>query len=380
MTENVALIVDGIKFENWESISISQGLTQMAADFEFVVSSKFPTNWASSYGVYLGAKCEITVGGIGIVNGYIDEIPLSYSASSYTISYAGRDKTSDLVDCCYDLDDGSNEWANQTPFSIIKKLCKPFDIDVLGDVDVLIELNDLTSPITRFSVSVGSPVYEDITKLCQAYGVLPYASSGNLWLGRAGIAPSVDNLEGGVNILSATFNMSNRDRFKTYYARGNMGDYSVDPSKLSATQTDYAIDRHRSMIIVDENLKSKADCQKRVDWEARMRAGKSRTLSVEVQGWTQANGGWPWALNHTVNVKDEYLGVEDTFLIAGIDYSLDDSSGAITKLTLVYPDTFKVKRAPIEKKEFLTFWEENELKGKMTGKSPKKLPGNWRNP
>ena len=365
MADEVALIVDGQKFTNWESVGISQSLTQIAGSFEFVVSSKWPTDWASNYGIYMGAKCEVTVNDYQIINGYIDQIPIRYSSNNYSISYAGRDKTADLVDSCFDIDEGKNELKNQTPYAIISKLCSPFDIQVYGDIDVLVEMNDWSKPIESYTIEVGTPIYEQISRLCQAYAVLPYTKGdGVLWLGRAGVVPSIDSLEGGVNIKSASFRTSDRNRFQKYYAKGVQGEAKTKTDVLKSDAIeDVNIARERVLVVVDENLKTIGSCNKRAAWEASIRAGKSGSLGIEVQGWTQSNG-WPWMLNSVVPVYDQYLGIGEPFglsltrgagqpedwLIDSIDFSLDNTGGSIANLGLVMPDTYKIQKVKTTKK------------------------------
>ena len=354
MTDEVALIVDGQKFTNWESISISQSLTQIAGSFNFVVSSKWPTDWASNYGIYMGAKCEVTVNDYQMINGYIDQIPIKYSPNNYSISYAGRDKTADLVDSCFDIDVGKNELKNQQPFAIIGKLCSPFDIQVYGDMDVMLEM---AKPIESYTIEVGTPIYEQISRLCQAYAVLPYTKGdGRLWLGRAGTIPSIDALEGGVNIKSASLSMSDRDRFQKYYAKGVQGEAKTDPPKSKVVK-DYAITRERVMVVVDENLKTKGECDKRALWESRTKAGKSRKVGIKIQGWTQSTGQ-PWQLNSIVHVTDKYLGIEDSFLITSLTFTLG-KSGTEVSMSLVHPSTFKKMAKDIGEKEIETEFEES---------------------
>ena len=76
-------------------------------------------------------------------------------------------------------------------------------------------------------------------------------------------------------------------------------------------------------------------------WEGQNRAGKSRSVNYQVQGWTQSNGK-VWPLNALVKVRDSFLNINKEMLIASVNFSIDDQQGTLTNLNLVLPDTFKL--------------------------------------
>ena len=374
MADKFSLIVDDREWDGWESISVNQSLTDISGSFNVSVSSKFTTNWAENYGIYLGAKFQVKINDVSLVNGHIDEIPISYSKDNYSIGYAGRDKAADLVDCCHDTKKYKSEYQNLTPFAIIKKLCDPFDIEVIVDgTELYNEIYNTAKPIAKTVIDTGAPVYDAIEKLCQVYAILPYSNGdGALWLGRASKKYAKDKLEGGVNILAASSAQNNADRFRTYCAKASTSNAGGTVDKLtSGDLIDWTIGRHRPLIIVDGDLKTIDDCQKKAAWEARVREGKSRKLDVTVQGWTQTDGT-PWPLNRLVPVYDPYLGLDEDFLIAGLSFSLDGSSGSMTRITLVKPDTFELKKKKdIVKGKDSAYWDRirSKTKGDKIGES-----------
>jgi prophage tail gpP-like protein len=365
--DKVELIVDGVSFQHFTSISITRSMTQMAGEFSFEVSQKFKENVVENFGIYMGAPCQVKVNDKKIIDGYIDEIPLGYSASSYNISFDGRDKTADLVDCSVDFAEGKNSFKNQTAGKILEKLCDPFGINVqYHDVDASVEMNDSKNPMEDFTVDVGSPVFDSISKLCKRYAVLPYSiGDGNLTIGKAGVGLAFDGLEGGVNILSATLGASDRNRFKVYKTKNVMGE-SIFPARLLKGEIeDEGIDRYRTIVITDDNLNTPDACQARCAWEARVRAGKSRKVDITVQGWAQSND-LPWPINALVHIRDDYLGLDEDRLIVSVENTVDSGSGSFSNLELVKPETFdqlkSTQRKVLKKGYFATQLEKDIAK------------------
>jgi prophage tail gpP-like protein len=374
--DKATIEVDGEKFGDWTSLSITRGLSQLSGEFEFTVSNRYPGDFAEGIGLYMGAECKVRINDEQVICGYIDEMPIEYSAGSYSITYRGRDKTADLVDCTFNAEYNKNELKNQTPYNIVSKLCAPFGITVrFDDLSALTEMNDMSVAIVSFGVRLGTPVFEQVSEVCRTYGVIPYSKGdGDLWLTRASTKRTDDSLQSGINILSARYNISDRDRFRLYCAKSPIAKNS-DTETASITSgiiKDEGIERDRSFTIIDANLKTIEDCKKRATWEMDIRAGASRKLDVTVQGWTQSNKA-VWPLNRIVHVLDDYLGIDDDFLIAHLNYVLG-SGGSITDMGLVPPVAFELPSNKVgrdmKSDVITTFAEDNKKALKLASIKP----------
>ncbi|KKM77204.1 hypothetical protein LCGC14_1372370, partial [marine sediment metagenome] len=166
---------------------------------------------------------------------------------------------------------------------------------------------------------------------------------GKLYLTGTGTQKAKDSLEFGINILSGNISQSNRDRFQTYIVKGQGKKTDektiADASHPVAQHTDEIILRTRPIVIFAETTCDVGYCRDRAKWEAVNRAGQSRTIEYTVQGWTQSNGD-VWPLNSLVQVRDSFLQINSTLLIASVNFTINNDQGTVTILTLMHPDAF----------------------------------------
>lgn len=339
----IVLKVRNKSYENWEAIHVGKSLLQIAGEFGFSTTDIFgydPEKWD----IKLGDPCTVEVDDQLLITGYIEDMPISYDKETHTIQIAGRDKTGNLVDCSYI--ETPNEWKRQSIFSIISSLCEPFDISVVVNVTVT---DEVTVEIPTFKADEGETVYELISRLCRHKAILPVCyGDGYLTLTRAGASYDVsDNLELGVNIKSGMLDWSDRERFSKYIVKGQdvvTDDSGWDSGIVSryGEATDQTLVRkkqYRPLIIFSERATNDKECEDRAKWEASVRAGQSRKVEYEVQGWVQRNG-IVWPLNSLVTVKDKALGIDGPMLISALEFNVDNMTGTVTKLTVVPKETF----------------------------------------
>lgn len=342
---DIRLNLNSVAYGGWKDIQINKSIDQITNTFGFNASDIQPGN-ADLWNVKMGDACTITIDGQTVITGYIEDMPISYDGQSHNINISGRDVTCDLIDCSYN---GSvNEWINQSANKIIRKLCDPFDIDVYADNNVLTAVD---ARIEKFVIDQGETVGEIIAKLCRMIAVLPISlGDGKLTLTRAGATKTYDSLELGKNVKSADFNQSNKDRFSVYIVKGqgqgNDNKSVADFTTCTGQAIDNVITRDRPLVILADKPTTNAQCKDRARWEARLRAGQSRQITYEVQSWTQSNGD-VWPINSLVRVKDHFLSLDTTLLISAINFSLNNSEGSITRLTVVDPTTYELMPEPI---------------------------------
>lgn len=355
--DEITLNVKGKSFEGWTSVSIEKSLYQMTGVFGLAATDIFPGN-AEKWGIAMGDECKVTINGQDIITGYIEDIPITYDAKNHNIQIGGRDKTGDLVDCSFT--EKAKEWKGQTISKIIKDLCSPFDITVDVDDSVTSQANSKIPANESFSANEGDVVFDLIFKLCKHKGILPVSyGDGKLVLTGTGIETANDVLELGKNVKSGSITQSNRDRYQTYTVKGQgqktsifaglAGNTVTEASSPVGQHLDDIILRHRPLVILSDFKVTRDWCQDMARWEATNRAGNSRSIEYEVQGWTQSNGE-VWPLNALAKVKDSFLQANSTMLIAAVNFSLSNDEGTITRLILVHPDTFTLPPAePIKK-------------------------------
>lgn len=375
------LKINGNNYNTWKSISIQRSIVQIAGSFSFSTANIY-SGQNEKWNITTGDKCTIEVAGKTVITGYIDDIDNGYDLGRHDITFSGRDKTGDLVDCSYDISPepevrgvgsfpyyppaGKGEFKNLSFLQILEKLCDPFNVDVVLDSKLSLE-SYLFDTIANYTPESGSKVYEQIVTLCNQFAVLPVPhpnGSGNLYITRSGTERVNDVLEVSKNIKANRLNQSDKDRYSVYYVSG-IPSQTIFNQKSTARGklVDNYVKRYRPLwILAGEDAISDDACQKRAASECRIRAGGSRKVDTLVRGWTQSNGDI-WPLNKIVSVKDKKIGVDGEFLIAGLDFTIDSSGGELARLGLVPPDTFELKeRVPVANKKVTAFDQLRDLK------------------
>lgn len=351
----ISLSVNGKKFKGWTGVSVEKSLYQMTGSFGLTGTNIFPGN-AQKWGLSLGDECTVAIDDQIIITGYIEDAPISYDANSHSIQISGRDRTGDLVDCSFA--ESIQEWKNQKVITVIRALCNPFNISVDVDDSVLARANEKT-PKELFKVNQGETVFDTIFRLCKPKAILPVSyGDGQLVLTATGTQKASDILELGKNVKSGYSNQSDKDRFSTYIVKGqgekNLFNTAKDASQAKGVYHDLVLMKSRparKIIIWPESSCTAKYCQDLAKWECVNRAGNSRSIDYEVQGWVQSNGD-VWPLNALVKVKDSFLEIDKILLIAAVNFTMDNESGTITGLTLVYPKTFELP--PVNPTEEMT--------------------------
>lgn len=342
----IILRVNGNQYLGWKSVNIQKSMTNIAGSFSLSAANQFPGE-LKKWKIIPGDTCSVEIDNQVIITGYIDDLTVQYNQENHLIQVVGRDKTSDLIDCSYDLK--NRQWNGQKISAIIKSLCTPFGIDVVVDKSV----SENASFIFQRNVQdVGNSVFDAIITLCRIKDLFPITyGDGKLTLTRVSTEYSTDILETGVNIKSCRSESSDKDRFQTYTVKGNDEKEDIPEIPIltqpSESTTDSDIKRYRPLIILAEKKLNAYDCKNRARWEKNTRAGRSRKIIYTVPGWIQSDGT-VWQLNKLVRVKDSLLGVQTNgkikYVISDLTFNLDDS-GTTTEITLMPPDTFSILEA-----------------------------------
>ena len=352
---DVRLKVSGRDYGGWKSVRISRGIEQIAGGFEVSVSEIWPTQDPARDLVKIkpGDACALEVDGTTVITGFVDEVRISHDATSHQVSIAGRDATGDLVDCSAILA-GGTQFNNQTMENIAKALCKPFGIEVRAETDT-------GDRLSSFGINHAETVFSCLQRLAADRGVLLISDgAGSLVITRAGTERAAP-LVLGKNILSAEASLSFRDRYSLYIVMAQgMGtdDGALPASWVSPKQTvvdeTMAESRSRPLVVThDSYTEGAVPLERRAQWEANVRAGRSMDVRVRVQGWTQGGNAGLWQPNQISHVIDEDLRLDNDMLIKGVEFALDER-GSITELALTDPLAFTLIPMPINKGNWMS--------------------------
>lgn len=264
--EPVTLILDGGAIEGWTEVRVSRALDHAAGDFSLGLTDKSrgPDGVTVPARLYCGAECRVAIGGDIVLTGYVDDVSISYTATSHAIRVSGRSKTCDLVDCSVDpAYSGAGKGGKEKPLSglfdkrgeiarsvrgdkavtaglatqaepvkqspaaaegghfrgqrlgqVAQALARPYGVTVLA-------VGDTGEPLPGITVEKGDKVFDVIERLCRLRGLLASDDAGgNLILARPGGGRDQGTLALGKTILAGDAKFSIKERYSEYRVFG----------------------------------------------------------------------------------------------------------------------------------------------------------------
>lgn len=352
----VKLRVNGREFAGWKSARVTRSIEAVSGSFDLEVSDRWSAG-VDPWPIEKEDVCSLLIGDDTLITGFVDKRSASYDANEHSISVSGKDKTAALVECSAYLSQW--EFKNIHLQSFASKVCEPFGITVVLHA----ALGQAAIPrVAKLSVDPGDTAFEAIEKACRISGVLAISDgAGRLMLARPGTARASTELVEGQNILAASSTSDASQVYSQYIAlgqrKGTDEDNGASVARAKGRAEDPGVLRtDRILLLRPEGSVTTEQANKRAQWEATVRAAQAETVSVTVQGWTQANGAL-WPINARVNVRSPFLGVEGEMLITQATYSLDDRTGTTTHLELKRPDAFTPEPV-ISKVKTNNYWKE----------------------
>ena len=320
----ISLYIDGKVYSGWKSLNVTRSMEAICGSFAVAMVNNFVQN-GEKFPINAGDKCVLYLGNDAVITGYIDDVDKSHDATSRSFTVSGRDKTMDLVDC---TPPEPKQFTNKTLSDIAKSICEAFGISVVTEGDV-------GGAIPNFRLDPTAQIAGQLEEKARSKNIIINSNTkGELVFAKISTEKIEEKLINGQNILSASFKDSFKDRFSKYTTLGQ----SIKGSSKGVAK-DEKIKRFRPMAFSPETTSDGVTAKKRAQWEAIIRAGRSSELSIKLQGWRRKNGNL-WEVNRLVDVEDSWLEIKETFLITQINFTLDDSSGTLTVLTLKRQDAF----------------------------------------
>jgi prophage tail gpP-like protein len=345
VSDLLTLIINGKKFSAWKAAEIRRSLESIAGGFALSVSDKAVSTDDARY-FLPGMACELKYGADTLITGFLDSVNISAAAGSHTIDLSGRDKTGILLDCS--VVGCKSEYKKATLKFIMDAMLAHYGIesaDSAGGSDI----------IESFAIQSSEKVFEALDRVCRAVGYFATVNfKGQVMAARAGTTqisvPLVSGANGNIKSVSASFNITDRYAKYTVLAQKQGTDFfnGAVTTKVTGSASDPEMAllsypwNSRELIILAEKSMDNPGTEKRAEWEAAVRAGRSGSIAVTVTGWRDGEGNI-WDKNKLIDVCiPEVFG--DTkyrqFLIVETSFSLSPSSGTIAVLQLRRKDAY----------------------------------------
>ena len=163
MADDITLRIDGVDWTYWTSVQVTRQMDAIAGTFSLALADKW-IGGAQALPIAAGMACQILIGGEQVIDGYIDQVRPSFSATAHGISVTGRDRSADLVDCAAIHSPG--QWLNCTVLQLAQALASPFGVNVTAEGDV-------GAPIASFKLEEGETAFEALDRALR-----PFAGNG----------------------------------------------------------------------------------------------------------------------------------------------------------------------------------------------------------
>lgn len=346
MLSNIILKVDGEKFSGWTEAKISRSIETLCGSFTLKM---IDVSDEEIFSFSPNSLCSIYANNDLLITGYIDGQGPIISPNDASVTVSGRCKTSDLVDCSAINKPGS--WRDIKVRQLITSLLNPngntFNIRLVVDTS-------LGEDVREFTLNSGESVYDAISRICEYRAFIPVSNGkGELVLTNVGSGKTNDNLVYAQNVPSAGGEFNFVNRFSEYIVKGQQSGRGKSWSKTNTQKVGIAKDeyitRFRPKVITAESEITSEGAQKRANWEAQIRAGRSSKINVQLPGWRQSNGDL-WRENLRVFTFIPRLRVDGELLINEIEYNKTGESESVS-MKLVDPIIYSKNPVKVIKKK-----------------------------
>lgn len=346
----IELIVNGQKHGGWLSVGVETSLEALASTFTVSATEHWPEQAVDQRPIKAGDPVEVRLeSGALLLSGYIEQTQIDISKDARNLSFSGRSKTADLIDCSAPL----RQWKGATPAQIVGDLLKPFGIASAYYPSP--GPNGPPSPsgegIALFQTQPTESVGDAIIRLAKQAGLLPYASPDGGLIMKAAVASAAAPVTTliidaeNANLKALTLATDTTEVYSEVSVLGQVATTNLrngrSASQVRATAmagTAALLNRYRPLRVMAETQMTLAQAQTRAGWEVKNRNARALRVNATVAGWMVS--GSPWSVNTLVRVKAPKLGFDRVLLVAGVRFSLDDPGGTVTELSLVDPDSY----------------------------------------
>lgn len=342
----LTLIIDGKAFGGWQRIRVTRSLDRVPSDFDIQLTERYPGQ-ADAVLVQPGQACIVKLGADTVLTGYIDRYAAGLSARGHQIRITGRSKCEDLVDCSVSPSALSGMTMTTSSLQLLaQELADPYGITAKsltgGSVPVVAPGG---GPLT-FSAILTESAYEIIERVSRYAGVLAYDDiDGNLLLANVGTSTMASGFQQGRNVESASVSYAMDQRYSEYlpalmstnlYGSQGIGGVTYAPA------FDRGVPRFRQLIVVSEQFAISQDfVQRRIQWEAARRFGRSQAVRLVCDSWRD-QAGTLWAPNAfaPISLPTLKLAPKDPWIIGEVSY-LRDENGTHAELLLMPKEAFQ---------------------------------------
>lgn len=323
MKDEVIVAVKSARMDRFVNFTITSDLFAPEGNFSFEADPR--------YDVSVGDLCSIFVNRKIVLAGIVDTVKRSLSKQGPSLSFEGRSVASILTDSCV------------TKFSTLptkidalaERLVRP--LPFIGKKDFVYNGAKKESVSRKFvEISPGDTVFEVIKRAANSQGYLFWASPDGKFvfdkpLVRGKADYKIHALEDGseMDYIEGSVERSINGVHSEVKVVGESQD-GDDIKYVMATAKNGDMPFAKPLVVNwNEN---NGPAKRTAELQVAVEKASSTRLEYTLKGLSQ--NGKVWQINKFVDVRDDYNGVEDAYLVKSVTFTLDRQSGMRTKLEL----------------------------------------------
>jgi prophage tail gpP-like protein len=340
--EIATLIVNGQRFEDWESVMVRRSWNDPYAYFQFTAAERDPLfrkvstpfDWRKLQ-FKPGDHCTVLLAGQLAITGFIEMRQVAYDATQHGVTLLGKSYTAQGSKSSVDTKTGSFDGRNIV--QVCTEVWGPYStpVKVIGSVDM--------TPFDKLQNNIGETVWDFCERIardrkvrlaCDAFGKFLLIGEHSMRI--------VANLVEGKNILKMQCVINAEMVFEEYDVRGHS--QATDDHNMRAASEQQAKAKSvwesalysKLIVPIEEAVKFDNEMKLRVDFEQRVHDYQQITATVIVQGWLR-QGIALWQEGDAVWVDSPMAMLNEEMKIQQVVFTQDSAQGSLTTLTLVNP-------------------------------------------
>lgn len=335
--------INGLTYKNFISARVINDISTIAGAFSFEA-----TTGKSVFPIRLGDSIEILADDIIVLNGFVEELNLSYDFESHNVVFSGRTKLCDLIDSTVPYGREFNGGVSLVTiaelllsdigYTDVEVINNVSDLQIFKEEEIISAEQDQTCADFLLSFARKRQVY--INSDVNGNLVITRGSTGTAPTSLQNIIESNSN-----NIKRSNYTINTYNRFNEYRCISNLNPSSllsiVTPQEVSNqeyTVNDTEMRSTRRMTFIAEESSDISTCKERATWESNIRRANSLTYNVVVQGHTFNNQ--IWEMGKEVQVNDDFAGINANMLIKSVEMNYSVESGSETLISCTNLDAY----------------------------------------
>lgn len=346
----ITVHLNGDPFDHFISVKAEVILNEMANRFEFKASADgdYPAPKE-------GDEITIYVDGVKKVTGKVEDINGSEEEGSHSVTYYGRDKTSDFVDSTINVIDEIKASETMT----LKKIL----LIIINHLGANIKVIDNVEPEPFNSAEdiITPRVGDKAIDLALAFArkrqcLLTSNADGDIVIERSKPTDSGATLKNKLNsndnnVFGQSWKTSTIKKFNKYIHRGQVNPSALNfagdtSSETAANQYGEAVDETvaagRQNVVVESKSYTAEQLKNRALWSMQLARAEATWYKCSIKG--HSKGEAPWDVNELAMVISAAANIERNMLIKSVLFSQGEGEATASSLHLVEQDVYTIEQ------------------------------------